>query len=133
MAAHRLVELLVCLALVTPSMAVYPSQNPRLTCHFYSMFVNDFDRTENNRVCTAYFHVPTKTFKFEGTWRDPKKISPSYNFTSGQDCQIKMVDGEEIYECFCFTPLCNTPYSVDDFVARGYTLRPTYTRSSSSN
>ncbi|EFP06576.1 hypothetical protein CRE_27925 [Caenorhabditis remanei] len=116
MASHQLVKLFVCFALSIPSWT--------LTCHFSTMCVNDYDVIDNQNVCMAYIHVPSGGFYFGGLIHDVKKISPPYNLTSGQDCQIKIVDNDQFYECFCFTPLCNHPYSVNECVSRGYTLRP---------
>ncbi|KAF1749530.1 hypothetical protein GCK72_025998 [Caenorhabditis remanei] len=105
-----------------------------LTCHK----VNEWEASmvHDQHFCTAYFEVSEGHASFGGSQAHPKDLPKSYayDFLNKDDCQLQtgvdIMDGSgtttSIWACLCFESHCNFPFSFEEFVRRGHTLRPSF-------
>ncbi|CAL2049720.1 unnamed protein product [Caenorhabditis brenneri] len=102
-----------------------------ISCYGYNAYTNQPTTQHNKSFCTAFYEVANGQGTFSGADRDPLKTEKlKWDFNQGTDCQMqkqRMHEGEEwqvVYTCFCFTPMCNFPFSFKEFETRGFTLAP---------
>ncbi|CAP30009.2 Protein CBG10666 [Caenorhabditis briggsae] len=53
--------------------------------------------------------------------------------TKGNDCVLEHVDNSkfgypssDMWNCYCFSDMCNYPFTFKEFERRGHTLKPTF-------
>ncbi|EGT53690.1 hypothetical protein CAEBREN_17267 [Caenorhabditis brenneri] len=102
-----------------------------ISCYGYNAYSNTQSVQHNKSFCTAFYEVANGQGTFSGADRDPVKTEKlKWDFNLGKDCQMqkhRLHEDEEfqiVYTCFCFTPMCNFPFSYKEFEARGFTLAP---------
>ncbi|CAL2050782.1 unnamed protein product [Caenorhabditis brenneri] len=102
-----------------------------ISCYAIRGYDNLQTVVHNKSFCTAYYEVANGEGTFYGVDRDPIKTDQlKWDFNLGKDCQLqkhRLNEKEEmvvVYQCICFTQMCNFPFSYKEFEARGFTLAP---------
>uniref|UniRef100_A0A1I7U9Z9 Glycoprotein 120 n=1 Tax=Caenorhabditis tropicalis TaxID=1561998 RepID=A0A1I7U9Z9_9PELO len=105
-----------------------------LDCYKYTGYENRVVVKPNNTHCTAFFETATGDATFSGAHRTPDKMTETIKKMRGRDCRHEKHrnhNGEpfiHVYICLCFTPMCNFPFTYEEFAFRGFTIAPTYTK-----
>ncbi|CAL2048575.1 unnamed protein product [Caenorhabditis brenneri] len=102
-----------------------------ISCYKSDPLFNTQGVQHHMSFCTAIYDVANKHGTFNGGDRDSIRTEKfKLDSNLGKDCKVQKVqndvDGEwfETYTCHCFTPMCNFPFSFEEFKARGFTLAP---------
>ncbi|EFP00578.1 hypothetical protein CRE_31546 [Caenorhabditis remanei] len=100
--------------------------------------VNDWTTSvvHDRKFCTAYFETGAGHASFGGSKAHPKDLTTfRYDFLNeADDCQLQTGipimdnsgDTTSIWACVCYESNCNFPFSYEEFVRRGHTLRPSF-------
>ncbi|ULT81499.1 hypothetical protein L3Y34_011442 [Caenorhabditis briggsae] len=103
-----------------------------ISCYGYNDYQEVVETLHHRKFCTAVYEVSDGTGAFGGGERHPSRIPNVVNMTKGNDCVMQHVQSNlgipssDMWLCYCYTEMCNYPFTWKEFVSRGYTLKPTY-------
>ncbi|UMM44432.1 hypothetical protein L5515_019585 [Caenorhabditis briggsae] len=103
-----------------------------LSCYGYNDYQEIVETLHHRTACTAVYEVSDGTGAFGGIQRHPSRIRNIANSTTSDDCIRQTVNdnlglpSSEMYFCYCYTEMCNYPFTWEEFQRRGFTLKPQY-------
>ncbi|PIC32342.1 hypothetical protein B9Z55_012709 [Caenorhabditis nigoni] len=103
-----------------------------ISCYGYNDYQEVVETLHHRKFCTAVYEVSDGTGAFGGGERHPSRVPNIRNMTKGNDCVMQHVNSNlgipssDMWLCYCFTEMCNYPFTWKEFVSRGHTLKPTY-------
>ncbi|UMM40820.1 hypothetical protein L5515_017330 [Caenorhabditis briggsae] len=103
-----------------------------ISCYGYNDYQEVVETLHHRKFCIAVYEVSDGTGAFGGGERHPSRIPNIVNMTKGNDCVMQHVQSNlgipssDMWLCYCYTEMCNYPFTWKEFVSRGYTLKPTY-------
>ncbi|CAO4387797.1 unnamed protein product [Caenorhabditis nigoni] len=102
-----------------------------ISCYSYSDYTEVVETAHHRTFCTAVYDVSDGIGAFGGGDRHPSRIPNIVNLTEGNDCVRQLVNNKglpssDYYLCYCFQSMCNFPFTWEEFVNRGHTLKPKY-------
>ncbi|UMM44338.1 hypothetical protein L5515_019501 [Caenorhabditis briggsae] len=103
-----------------------------LMCYGYNNYEEAVTTLHHRKFCTAVYSVHDGIGVFGGGERHPSRIPNIVELKDDHDCVFQTVESNfgipasDYWLCYCFTNLCNFPFSYSEFKARNFTLKPTY-------
>ncbi|CAL2048747.1 unnamed protein product [Caenorhabditis brenneri] len=101
-----------------------------ISCYNFNFYSNHpLSVRHNSTICSAYFEIDTERGTFAGADKNSTELAKlKSEYTKTNDCKLekhKIYEEDDytvVYACYCYTSLCNQPFSYKEFVSRGYTL-----------
>ncbi|CAO4387911.1 unnamed protein product [Caenorhabditis nigoni] len=104
-----------------------------LSCYEYNDYDDVVETVHHRKFCTAAYDVFDGIGTFGGGERHPSHVPNIVNMSKGNDCvfqhvnsNLKGVPSSDMWLCYCFSNMCNFPFTWKEFVSRGHTLKPKY-------
>ncbi|CAO4387919.1 unnamed protein product [Caenorhabditis nigoni] len=104
-----------------------------LSCYGYTDYHQYVETLHHRTFCSAVYQALDGTAVFGGGDRHPSHVPKIVNMTKGSDCVLEHVDNSkygypssDMWNCYCFSDMCNYPFTFKEFERRGHTLKPTF-------